>query len=59
MTTGPCVTRVANSNSGQPKPQRRGVAEPTTTTKPQGRGGDAGAKSTTTGPAPQWGGAGQ
>ena len=49
---GPCVARVAYSNSGQPKPQ------PTTTTKPQGRGGDVRGKGTTTGPH-RTGGAGQ
>ena len=43
VTTGPCVTRVAYSNSGQPQPQLR-RAESITATKPQGQGGDAGAK---------------
>ena len=28
VTTGPCVTRVAYSSSGQPKPQLRGVQSP-------------------------------
>ena len=41
------------------KPTKASAAEPTTTTKPQGRGGDAGAKGTITGPTPQGAGGGR
>ena len=39
VTTGPCITRVAYSKSGQPKPQLGGVQSPTYA---QGWGGGEG-----------------